>query len=226
METPKLPGRVIIGLVLVILGGLAVLHNLNIVDLSDYPISWEYFFIVGGLLFFLFTNNKTVGIVFLSLGLFSLVPELWPLVLVMIGLYIIFGRGGRIKNYSSKAAPDSETNSNDYFECVNIFGGGNKVLHTDNFRGGNIVSIFGGCELHLDGCKLAPGENVIEITAIFGGGTILVPTDWNIIIDVLPIFGGFGDKRIKDPNLVYQTDRTLHIKGVALFGGGEVKTAY
>ncbi len=234
METPKLQGRVIIGLLLVILGALALLHNYYIIDLYDYPLSWEYFFIVGGLLFFILSENKTVGIILFTIGLFNLVPELWPLVFVLIGLYIILGKGGRGRNFIHRKFSGSDSglknaagrDYNDYVECVNVFGGGNKIINSDNFKGGNIVSIFGGCELHLNNCKLAPGNNTIEITAIFGGSTIVVPRDWKVVIDVMPIFGGFGDKRIKDPNVSFQEGRTLHLKGLVLFGGGEVKSMY
>ncbi|MFA7229596.1 MAG: LiaF domain-containing protein [Melioribacteraceae bacterium] len=230
MEQPKLQGRVIIGLLLMILGALAVLHNFSIIDLADYPLSWEYFFIVGGLLFFFLSSNKTVGVIFFTIGLFNLVPELWPMVFVLIGLYIIWGRGGKIKNIAFKSASsysdDKSGVGNDFVESVNVFGGGNKVIHSDNFKGGSIISIFGGCEIHLSNCKLAPGDNVIEITAIFGGSTIIVPPDWKVVIDVLPLFGGFGDKRIKDPNMILQEGRTLYLKGLVLFGGGEVKTVF
>jgi len=40
---------------------------------------------------------------------------------------------------------------------------------------------------------------------------------------LVPIFGGFSDKRIKDPNRVYEEDKLLLIKGLVLFGGGEIK---
>jgi len=231
METPKLHGRVIIGLLLVILGALAVLNNYDIIDLSYYPLTWEYFFIAAGLLFLFLSHNKTVGIVFLAIGLFNLVPELWPLIFVLIGVYIIFGRGShrRVRRHTLSPIEESKSpqaDGKDYVESTNIFGGGNKIIHSDNFRGGNIVSIFGGSEINLTNCKLAEGENIIEITAIFGGTTIIVPPDWKIEVDVFPIFGGFGDKRSKDPNKTFQEGRILIIKGLVLFGGGEVKTIF
>ena len=36
-------------------------------------------------------------------------------------------------------------------------------------------------------------------------------------------FGGFSDKSIKDPNVLPDQSRTLYVKGLALFGGGEIK---
>lgn len=231
METPKLHGRVIIGILLMLLGGLFLLRNYELFNFPYEYITWEYFFILIGVLFFFLSRNKTAGVVFMAIGLFNLVPELWPLLLVLIGLYIIFGRGSccRNKYFKSSVVSDSSTqhaSGNDYVESVNVFGGGNKVIHSDNFKGGNIISIFGGSEINLSNCKLAPGNNIIEITAVFGGTTIIVPHDWKIEVDILPIFGGFGDKRTKDPNKTFQEGRVLIIKGLVLFGGGEVKTIF
>lgn len=226
METPKLHGRVIIGILLIILGALFVMRNYEILDFPYEYFTWEYFFILIGLLFFLLSRNKTAGIVLIAIGLFNLVPELWPLLLVLVGLYIIFGRKGKFRHSTESTEPGQPKNSNDYFESISIFGGGSKIINSDNFKGGNIVSIFGGSEINLTNSKLADGENSIEITALFGGTTLIVPADWNVELDVLPIFGGFGDKRMKDPNKKIQEGRKLLIKGIVLFGGGEIKTIF
>ncbi|MHB9041875.1 MAG: LiaF transmembrane domain-containing protein [Melioribacteraceae bacterium] len=231
METPKYHGRVIIGFLLILIGGLFLLRNYDLFDFPYEDITWEYFFILVGVLFFFLSRNKTAGIVFIAIGLFNLLPELWPLIFVMIGLYIIFGRErfrhSRLSSKSTFEEPsDQPASGNDYVDSVNIFGGGNKVIHSDNFRGGNITSIFGGSEINLSNCKLAKGENFIEVTAVFGGTTIIVPHDWKVVLDVLPIFGGFGDERSKDPNKAFQEGRTLVIKGLVIFGGGEVKTIF
>ncbi|MCX6170580.1 MAG: LiaF-related protein [Ignavibacteriales bacterium] len=231
METPKFHGRVIIGILLILIGGLFFLRNYDLFDFPYEYLTWEYFFILLGILFFFLSRNRTAGIVFIAIGLFNLLPELWPLIFVMIGLYIIFGRERlRHNRFSIKSTFEGQSgqpaSGNDYVDSVNIFGGGNKVIHSDNFRGGNITSIFGGSEINLANCKLAEGENFIEVTAVFGGTTIIVPHDWKVVLDVLPIFGGFGDKRSKDPNKAFQEGRTLVIKGLVVFGGGEVKTIF
>jgi predicted membrane protein len=260
MDMPRLRGRMIIGLLLVLLGALATLHNFGFIDLSEYPLTWEYFFIVGGLLFILFSQNKVAGIVFFSIGLFNLVPELWPLILVIIGVYIILGKRNHRKSYYYNKVsfdhgfipddkgefmgkrshwrrhfydkfnvPDQEAdqeNIHDYLDSVNVFGGGHKIINSENFKGGSIVSVFGGAEIDLTNAKLAEGNNIIEVVAIFGGATIIVPPDWKVDVDVLAIFGGFGDKRTKDPNKTFQDGKILTVKGVVLFGGGEVKTLF
>jgi predicted membrane protein len=233
METPKFQGRVIVGLVLIILGGLFFLSNYGIYVVPDEFFAWEYFFILIGGLFLLLARNKTFGAILLGIGLFNLYPDLWPIILVLIGVYVIFGKKGKTKcfpknisNAEEGTASFTEIDNKDFVESISIFGGGSKIVNSDNFKGGQIISIFGGSDINLNNSKLADGDNVIEVTAIFGGTTLIVPSDWKVVLDVIPIFGGFGDKRIKDPNKMFQEGRTLIIKGTVLFGGGEIKTSF
>lgn len=112
----------------------------------------------------------------------------------------------------------------DVIDDVAIFGGGSKIIFSDNFQGGNITAIFGGSEINLINCKLAEGENVLDVLMVFGGSTIIVPKEWNVVINVTSILGGFSNKSVRNPNLIVDQSRTLIIKGLTLFGGGEVKT--
>ena len=83
--------------------------------------------------------------------------------------------------------------------------------------------MFGGSEIDLTQAKLAEGVYTLEVNAIFGGVTVIVPSDWKIELKMTSILGGFTDKRayIKenpDPSKV------LVIRGSAIFGGGEIKS--
>ena len=224
----ELHSRVIVGIMLVLIGLLFFLQNYEPFQefIPDFVYQWQFFFILFGVLFYFLSNNKIAGIVFFSIGLFNLFPQLWPLVFILIGIYILFGHSNKGFFYQRKNNISSSEKEQNYLEQVSIFDGGTKIFSSNNFKGGNIISIFGGSEVSLIGCKLADGENVLETTSIFGGTTIIVPNDWNVVTDVLPIFGGFSDKRRKDPNQVYDQNKTLIIKGVAIFGGGEVKSIF
>jgi len=86
-----------------------------------------------------------------------------------------------------------------------------------------VTSIFGGGDLDLSRSHLAPGTNVLEVTCVFGGNTIIVPEDWNIKLELTPILGGFSDSRKLSSNVQTDLSRVLIIKGLAIFGGGELK---
>ena len=47
--------------------------------------------------------------------------------------------------------------------------------------------------------------------------------NWDVKIDVIAIFGGFSDKR-RNMTTSSEGDRRLVIKGIAIFGGGEIKS--
>ena len=126
--------------------------------------------------------------------------------------------------FKSESWKNREASSADVIDHVHIFGGGERIVSSDNFRGGKVTAIFGGSEIDFTRAKLAPGTNELEVTWIFGGGSLIVPSDWNIVIEVTPILGGFSDSRKINPGNPIDMSKTLVIKGVCIFGGGEIKT--
>ncbi|MBI1932023.1 MAG: hypothetical protein HYS24_05745 [Ignavibacteriales bacterium] len=238
MNTPgnNTTARIILGAILVVLGTLFLLDNYGFLNFSlpNVIFEWEYILIGIGIYLLTTSKNKTAGIILLTIGLFNLIPEFWPLILVALGIYIILKRNPakQVNNLQVELDADGKeinssqtinSNYNNSVDDVSIFGGGTKRIASTNFTGGKLTAIFGGSDIHLENCLLAKGKNDLDIFAMFGGYTIYVPQDWNVIIDVVPIFGGFSDKRIKDPNRVYEEDKILVIRGLVLFGGGEVK---
>jgi predicted membrane protein len=168
---------------------------------------------------------------------------IFPVLIIAFGIHILFKR--RIHschNYSKhweKVVDEKldqgfknsnnweyrrwKTNDKDYIDDIAIFGGGHKTIISDNFKGGNITAIFGGSEIDLTQCKLAEGDVIIDAIMIFGGTTIIIPKEWNVRVNITPIFGGFSNKVFRNPGTPIDTTRTLVIKGVAILGGGEIK---
>lgn len=238
--------RSVVGLILVVLGSLFLLDSMNVIDFNVGRIIFSFpaILIIVGIVLILNTGRRLLGSILLVLGIFFMIPRIFPwvyfdhhlifpILLIAFGVYIILRkRTHRTTEGEYKHNPDADSaHFTDYHQVnadrvddVAIFGGGHKVIVTDNFRGGNITSIFGGSEIDLRDCKLADGTNVIDIVAVFGGSNIIVPSDWKISIDVLPIFGGFSNKVRRDPNSVIDTEKTLLIKGFVLFGGGEIRS--
>ena len=57
---------------------------------------------------------------------------------------------------------------------------------------------------------------------IFGGAKFIIPEDWDVRIEVSAIFGGFSDKRHIRKDTPRDPSKELIIKGVAIFGGGDI----
>lgn len=221
--------RAWLGIVLLIVGIVYLVDNLNLIPfyIPYYFFSWEMLFIVIG--FAMLITGKRAGFVFLIIGGFFILPDIlyipgwymrnwWPLILIIIGVYLLMRKGqiGRFRR-------DDEASDNDSMDDVNIFGGGDRVITAQNFRGGKTTTIFGGSDINLQNAKLSTGHNVIDIFTLFGGVDFRIPSDWTIKVDVFSIFGGFSDKRGK-VEASDAPEKTLHLKGFIMFGGGEIKS--
>jgi len=227
--------RVILGGVLIFLGGIFLLNTMNILNFrfAHVVFSWPFIMLVIGLFVLVNTEKKFLGGILTGIGSLFLIPRIFPnidydsgivipLLLIILGTYIILKK--RRHDSSSEFFSDQSTVNKDKIDDVSIFGGGTKIISSDNFQGGSVTAIFGGSEINLINCKLAEGDNILDVLCVFGGTTIILPKEWNVVINVTSVLGGFSNKAIRNPSIVIDQSRTLHIKGLAMFGGGEVKT--
>jgi predicted membrane protein len=228
--------RNLLGIVFLIAGSLLLLEFYNIIPWSipSYVISWKSFLFLLGLYFLTTSRDKTTGILLMIISTVFITSDIldmrfWdvvrlvvPLVLIFAGLAIIF----RKQAFTPREINIPEgANVNDYINETNIFAGGEKKIRSQNFKGGAITSIFGGSELDMRTAQLAPGVNAIDLLCIFGGTSIKVPEDWEVKIDVNAIFGGLSDdRRLEKKESTENPEKTLYLKGLVLFGGGEIVT--
>jgi predicted membrane protein len=222
----KINARILIGVLLIILGGLFLLDNYGVIyfEIPNFIFKWQSILIIIGFIAFISSGNKIPGLVIIGIGLIGLFPEFWSLLLIGLGLYIIYKTKYQKKPAFKGLPSGGESSDNDQIlNDISIFGGGNKIFESDNFNGGKITAIFGGSEIDLRDCKLAEGENVIDIVAMFGGATLYAPSNWEVKIELVPIFGGFSDQRRKEPLADTDSKGVLIIKGFIIFGGGEIK---
>ena len=218
------------GLLLIVLGLAIFAKNLNWIpdNIAPWIWSWGMLLIVIGIIFLVSKPNKGPGIILILIGGFLIAVDyfdgdiylhkiFWPSLIIFVGLMFIF------RNRKSPFSdPDEIFSDEDFVDEVAIFGGGQRVITARNFKGGKVTSIFGGSTLDFSQARLANGISVIDMVSIFGGAKLIVPRDWDIYIEVTAIFGGFMDKRIVDPHIVHNPSKRLVIKGIALFGGGEL----
>lgn len=225
--------RVIIGVILVLAGFLLILRNTGFFSdfIDDVVFSWPMLLVTIGLIITIGSSgSKTAGIIIMAVGAFFLIPVIfretfniynmfWPSVFIILGIILIFSR--RNKWHQSGKISESGENVIDF---VYVFSGGERQIVSENFRGGKVSAVFGGSEIDLTRSSLAPGANVLEITCVFGGISVIVPDEWDVKIEVTPVLGGFGDERKLRPGRVTDPGKQLVIKGAVVFGGGEVKS--
>ncbi len=227
--------RIIVGLIIMMLGGLILMRNFGIYDgfISEFIFRWEALLIGIGLISAISHGGRGPGILMMIVGgVFIAKPYLdlpdinfWQLLLaflfIMAGIFMIFRR----KSHHTCETNRSSTTDSDTVDEVAVFGGGDRNVVSDNFRGGKILAVFGGSNFNLMRSKLAPGKNYIDLLIVFGGMKLVVPEDWNIKIEAISIFGGFTDKhRVTTPTSKTSTEPELIIKGFVIFGGGEIKS--
>lgn len=223
----KVNFNLIIGLALVVIGILFLLDNFEVIyfDLPYWMFKWQSILIIIGLILLANSKNNTAGYVLITIGIIGWYPQIWPVILIIIGAYILYRRRDHTtKTNDQTDSSSAESSKDDFLNDVSVFGGGKKIIASENFIGGRITAIFGGSEIDMYGSKLAEGTHILDVFAMFGGTDILMHPDWNVKVDVVPIFGGFSDKRRKDPNHVPDPERKLIIKGLVLFGGGNLKS--
>ncbi len=227
--------RIIIGIVFLTLGALLFADRLDIIPFAwnKYIFTWQSLLILIGLISLAKNESRTTGLVLIAIGGFFLTAKIlgyhypikyffWPTVFVAIGLIMIFQKGGHIRN--SKFGFSKGVTDMDIIDDVAIFGGSEQKITSKNFRGGKVSNIFGGSTFDLSDADLAPGRNVLDMFCLFGGSKIIVPAGWRVKIEVTAIFGGYNDKRRQAPRTDEVVERELVLRGVVIFGGGEIKS--
>ncbi len=238
MENKIFNGRSFLGLVLILFGGLILLDNLNLMShgIAKIIFSFPTFMILIGLITLFNSNRKGFSITLITIGLIFLIPEIDPtididfgtiiaVVFIFAGVYVIIRHRKMDYHFRQRFfGKHDEMVNNDLLDEIAIFGGGEKKIRNENFKGGRITTVFGGNEIDLTDCKLAEGTQTIDIFTMFGGVEMHVPASWKIKHDVIPIFGGFSQKGRMHSSEMQNDSQTLFVKGIVIFGGVEVKS--
>ena len=227
MENQRSNKRAVLGLILVLVGIVLIVANFNLFPFGWKPFlfSWQALLILLGLFFLLSREAKATGWILIFIGGFFIIPRLWhipwgwdvmfwPAILIGLGA-ILIARGVSKKREDTDEGPD-------YIDDMSIFGGGDKILSSQNFKGGKLTAIFGGSKYNMMNAQLAKGRNVIDIFTVFGGCKFIIPQEWEVRVEVFAIFGGFSDKRNLRRDTPRDPSRELIIKGIAIFGGGDI----
>ncbi len=221
-------GRMIVGLILIILGLGFLFERLGLFGFYDFnwlaSVFWPLIFIILGIVM-LAKRHIFSGLILLVLGLAWQLAELfnlsawsiiWPSVIVVIGIcfFLPKKRGYRF------GGSISGTETTDELDESVTFWGNEKQINSDNFKGGKIDCSFGGVKLDLRDVTLVKGGAEINIKCSFGGVEIRLPRHCRVESKGTSFLGSW-ENRFEEPR--DSSWPLLKISGSVSFGGVEIK---
>ena len=222
------------GALIVVAGVALLLDHMGFLVIGSLSRFWPMILIFFGVGHLFTRSNRAwgailvvVGAVFQlnNLGLTHLhFSDMWPLAIIAVGLVLMWGamRPPIVAKGGSQGASDNY--SHDMFNATAIFGGIERRIKSQAFRGGRATCIFGGAELDLRDAVIDGDEATIEVNCIFGGVEIRVPEAWNVHSMSTPVLGGYSDKThiSAAPDQSGAKRKTLIVTGTVIFGGVEI----
>ena len=222
--------RAFLSIVIVALGGVLLLKNLEIINISwdiFWGTVWAAGFVLSGLVNIFNYRNKTAwiwGLLLVAIGILiglnsygivdvSIWKVFWPVVLIAAGLVMMFNTSPKGVKRSKKLNKDGGIDN----EKIACFWGEEDAIKGD-YTGGSLVAIFGGVDLDLRQAKIKDGS-VIEIFTFCGGVNITLPDDVIVKNEVRGFLGGTDDKTLPKDS----SKKTLYLKGECILGGLEIK---
>jgi predicted membrane protein len=242
-------GKIAGGLAIVFFGIVYLLEQLGY-HIPPYLLSWQMILIVIGIVVLIKHKfRKFHGYLLIIIGKLFLLSEwypgiingkiIFPIALILVGIMIAFsnkrcGRNKKRHRFSrenwkhiheahKRGYTAYNYNEEDFIDSVSFFGGITKTVVSKTFKGADIVSFFGGTDINLSQADFE-GRIVIDVTNIFGGTTLTIPNNWEVISEVASIFGAFEDKRPQHQREVGEENKVLVLRGTCMFGGIEVNS--
>jgi hypothetical protein len=248
--------HLVVGLVVVILGGIALLDNLHLVDLrSPMRYLWSAIFLSIGFAMVIEHRSERTwqwGIGWILIGLWSFAYRsgwisvdiwdlFWPVLLLGVGGYLvrralIEGENGAgiagTSNATGEGDPGSNPNSPNRpprggertVRGIGVLSGSELKPSSQAMERAELFALMGGVKLDLYDAQLVNDHATINVAACMGGIEILVPSEWTVVSNVLPLMGAFIDKRRPSAATSGATPKkTLTVNGFVLMGGVEIK---
>lgn len=229
LQGPVLTTQLIAGATVILVGIIFTLDNLDVLDARRYLPFWPLVILAVGIGNFI-AARETPQRVFggflitvaslLLLGRWGVLSvrwwDLWPLLLVFWGGMIVW-RGW----YGVPFRMPSSVDARNAFSASAFLGGFDRVVSSDEFRGGEVYAFMGGGKLDLTRARLPNGAAaMVHVSALMGGMEIRIPHEWAVDNRVVYFMGGSDDRsRIPtDPDAP-----RLVLKGFVMMGGVEIK---
>jgi predicted membrane protein len=224
--TSRNASRLFAGLVIIVLGAVALLDNFGVLRIGNVWRLWPLILVAIGISKILRPQGspgRFAGSLLSIVGLWLLLEnlgvwpyslgDLWPLIVVAIGAFLVWGAMG---NRPRGPLPDESSRVSSF----SMLGGTEHRCKSQDFQGGDATAILGGCKIDLRQAAIKSGEALLDVFAMWGGVEIIVPRSWSIVIKGAPILGGFEDKTDSPRE---EGAPRLIVRGTAIMGGVEIK---
>lgn len=220
--------QVLVGLLIVVFGLLLTAGNLGWVDRQQVLGLIRYWPLVISAIGVMqlvaaeSRSNRVFAGILIFVGLWLTAEQVyafrihffqwWPLLLVLAGGWLIS------RAWDRETAPP---NTADFGGSEFAFWSGIKRrVASSSFKRADLTAIMGGIEIDLRQASTATGDAVIDLFVLWGGIELTVPPDWAVDNHIVPIMGGVEDKSTGTQAARHR----LHLRGVVLMGGVEIKT--
>ncbi len=250
-ETRRAPaGPLIGGILLVLVGVLFTLDSFGVLKAGDLLDYWPLVLVGAGLARIVGPRRpqERVGGVILTMagGLLLLrtlhlfwfrLHDLWPVLFLLGGGALLwqalrrkpaFSAGGEMgaramegMGEGSACRTGDPRDAGSLLQEFAFMGGGDRVVRSQDFRGGKVDAILGGFKIDLRGAGMAGDSAAIDVFAFWGGIELRVPESWNVVLHGMPILGAFVNRT--HPGIGEAPAKTLLIRGAVVMGGIEVK---
>ncbi len=108
----------------------------------------------------------------------------------------------------------------DEIDLVAIFDGVEARSRAAAFRGGSVLTWYGGGDLDLREATLDPSGGRLRLRSIFGGMRVLLPPTWRVEVNSKGIFGGIG--KDMEASEADPASPLLVIDAISAFGGAAI----
>lgn len=219
--------NIVYGIMLILLGIIIALISLDLIHTNLlFNGWWTLVIIIPSIIGLLFDDDKLGNLISLIIGIllllgvrniidYKILLKLFvPILLVTVGLSLILKNilEGK-KTLQIKELNKVKDNTKDIFATLS---NENKKI-IGEFKGISIDAVFSNVELDLREAEIKK-DQVINVSTIFSGVTILTNNNIKVIVKSDSLFGGVS-------NHIEEKDeaKTIYINASCLFGGVEIK---
>jgi hypothetical protein len=237
-----------VGLVLVSLGVLFLLDNLNIIETRDFIGTFWRLLLVGWGLARIASGRggeRILGAAAVFAGGILLGNQLfdwdinpiavfWPLLLIGFGLNVLSKAWGRKPPHGEPPAgvprsapaadgtaePAASVDTSSTIKEFAVMAGVERRNVSQTFRGGDVTAVMGSVEIDLRDCRMA--ENQVDITVFVTLGSVVfrIPRDWAVESRVTAVLASFEDR--SEPPVAAASKRFV-VLGSAFLGNVEIR---